>query len=234
MNIILLGAQGSGKGTQADMLSQALRLKPCASGELLREAIAKGTPLGQIAKPYYDRGDLVPDDLVAGMILESLSNLGDAKGIILDGFPRNSVQAELLDRRFAEMGQRIDAVIYLEVPRDMLFDRLAGRYVCQAHGHVWNIKTHQPRIPGICDYDGSALFHRSDDTPEKIAHRLDIFFHETIQLVDYYGARGKLIRVDGAGDIGEVNRAIRAQLALKLNLSGGMPLSAQEESPAGD
>lgn len=212
MNLILLGAQGSGKGTQAELLAQELHLKPVASGELLREAMSAGTPLGLRAKPFYDRGDLVPDEIVIGMIMESMGQLGGARGIILDGFPRNLTQAEALDRALAASGQRIDAVVYLEVGRALLEDRLLNRYVCQASGHVWNIKTHPPRVPGICDYDGSPLIHRSDDTPEKIARRLEIFFADTIQLVPYYTRQGKLVTVDGARDIAQVNHAILADL----------------------
>jgi adenylate kinase len=212
MNLILIGAQGSGKGTQAELLSRELRLKPLASGELLRDAMARQTPAGLAAKPYYDRGDLVPDDIVVQMILESMRGLGDAQGIILDGFPRNIPQAQVLDQRLAERVQRIHAVIYLEVPRQMLLDRLSGRYVCRAQGHVWNIKTHPPRQPGICDYDGSPLVQRSDDTQEKIEHRLDIFFTDTIRLLDYYRAQGKLLRVDGTRDIDIVNAEILANL----------------------
>lgn len=210
MNLILVGAQGSGKGTQAQLLSEQLNLKPCASGELLREAIANETPLGKAAKPYYDRGDLVPDELVVGMILESMQDLGDARGIILDGFPRTISQAEALDKALTQQRQRIDCVVYLEVPRDILLDRLSGRYICRAHGHVWNIKSLPPREPGICDYDGSELYQRSDDTGEKIERRLDIFFSETIHLLDYYGAQGKVVRVDGAGEIQAVNQGVRS------------------------
>ncbi len=208
MNLILIGAQGSGKGTQAERLSQALQLKPCASGELLRQAIAQGTPLGRAAQPYYDRGDLVPDDLIIGMVLECIDDRGDASGIILDGFPRNVAQAKALDDRLAERRQPIDWAVYLEVPREILLDRLSGRYVCRAAEHVWNIRTNPPRVPGICDYDGSPLYQRPDDTPEKIARRLDIFFTETIHLVDYYALQGKLLRVDGTRGIDEVTQAI--------------------------
>ncbi|HEX6820206.1 MAG TPA: adenylate kinase [Ktedonobacterales bacterium] len=216
MNIILLGAQGSGKGTQAEMLARELHLKPVASGELLREAMAAGTPLGLRAKPYYDAGNLVPDEIVIGMILESMRQLGDARGIILDGFPRNIAQAEALDRALAASDQRIAAAVYLEVPRPVLEDRLLNRYVCEAHGHVWNIKTHRPRVDMLCDYDGSPLKHRSDDTPEATQRRLGIFFSETIQLVPYYRQQGKLVTVDGAADIEHVNRAILAALAALL------------------
>ncbi len=229
MNLILIGAQGSGKGTQAQVLADQLRLKPTASGELLRAAIAKGTPAGKAAQPYYDRGDLVPDEIVVQMILEDLENLDGAHGIILDGFPRTIPQARALDQRLSERGQRIKYVIYLEVPRDILAERLAGRYICTANGHVWNILTQPPRVSGICDYDHSPLVQRSDDTPEKIAHRLDIFFHETIYLLDYYRPQGKLLRVDGTRSVEDVNRAILATL-----LPQGVVSSLQDEQGAGN
>jgi adenylate kinase len=229
MNLILIGAQGSGKGTQAQLLADELRLKPTASGELLRAAIAKGTPAGKAAQPYYDRGDLVPDEIVVQMILEDMEHLDGAHGIILDGFPRTIPQARALDQRLSERGQRIDYVIYLDVPRDILAERLAGRYVCTAHGHVWNIRTRPPRVPGICDYDHSPLVQRSDDTPEKIARRLDIFFHETIYLLDYYRPQGKLLRVDGTRSVEDVNRAILATL-----LPHGVASSPQDEQGAGN
>jgi adenylate kinase len=214
VNIIMIGAQGSGKGTQAEMLEQKVGLKPCASGELLREHIARETPLGLAAKPYVDRGDLVPDELVVQMILDFIRSRGSA-GIVLDGFPRTIPQAERLDDDLAQMDQRIDRVIYLEAPRDVLLARLSGRYICRAHGHVWNIYTKPPRVPGICDSDGSELYQRSDDTPGKIAHRLDIFFNETIKLLDYYGAQDKLTRVDGTQPIDVVTRAVLAALRVE-------------------
>ncbi|HEY7834705.1 MAG TPA: adenylate kinase [Ktedonobacterales bacterium] len=208
MNVILIGAQGSGKGTQATRLGDLLRLQPCASGELLRKAIAAGTPLGRRAQPYYDNGDLVPDEIIIGMVLESIDQRGDAHGIILDGFPRTIAQARALDDSLTRHGTGIDRVISLEVPREMLLDRLTGRYLCRAAEHVWNIKTNPPRVPGICDFDGSELYQRNDDTGEKIQRRLDIFFTETVRLTDYYAAQGKLLRVDGTGGIDAVTRAI--------------------------
>lgn len=213
LNLILIGAQGSGKGTQAQLLSERFHLKPCASGDLLRDAIARETDLGKEAKPYYDRGDLVPDNLVIGMILESMRDLGGASGIILDGFPRTIPQAEALDKALAEQDQRIDCVVYLEVPRELLLDRLSGRYLCRARGHVWNVRSLPPKVPGVCDYDGSELYQRNDDTGEKIAHRLDIFFNDTIHLLDYYDKQKKVVRVDGAGEIQAVNQAIRTGCA---------------------
>lgn len=231
MNLILIGAQGSGKGTQAQLLTEQLNLKPLASGELLRDAIARETPLGKEAKPYYDRGDLVPDELVIGMILEAMRDLDGASGIILDGFPRTIPQAEAMDTALAQQGKRIDYVVYLEVPRDVLLDRLSGRYICRAHGHVWNIKTLPPKVPGICDYDGSELYQRSDDAAEKIARRLDIFFNETIHLLDYYDKQHKLVRVNGVGEIQAVNQAIRAGCTA-ITDSGGNGSAATSASAA--
>lgn len=215
MNVILIGAQGSGKGTQAEALEKARGLVPCSSGDLLREHIAQGTPLGLQAQPYVDRGDLVPDELVIGMILqfmrESQAKPG-AHGLTLDGFPRNIPQAEKLDQELASVGQKIDHVISLEVPRATLLERLSGRWVCRAHGHVYNIVTRPPKRPGICDIDGSELYQRSDDTPEKIARRLDIFFNETIKLLPYYERQGKLTRIDGSQPADAVTQATLAAL----------------------
>jgi adenylate kinase len=209
VNIIMIGAQGSGKGTQAEALERELGLTPCASGDLLRDHISRGTPLGQEAKPYVERGDLVPDGIVIQMILDVIRS-GGGRGIALDGFPRTTPQAEALDAALGQMGQRIDHVLYLEAPRALLLDRLSGRFVCRAHGHVWNVKTRPPERPGICDYDGSELYQRGDDTPEKIARRLDIFFSETIKLLDYYSEQNKLTRIDGAQPIAAVTADVLA------------------------
>jgi len=208
MNVILIGAQGSGKGTQAELLSREFDLKPLASGELLRDAIGRHTPAGKAARPYYDRGELVPDTIIVGMIVESIERLDGKRGFLLDGFPRTNAQAYALDLALVQRGQAVNAVIYLEVPREQLLDRLSGRYICKAHGHVWNIKTRPPKTPGVCDLDGSPLYQRNDDTGEAVQKRLDIFFGETIHLVEYYEARGKLIRIDGTRSIQEVNEAV--------------------------
>jgi adenylate kinase len=226
MNVILIGAQGSGKGTQAELLSREFDLKSLASGELLRDAIERKTPAGLKARPYYDRGDLVPDDIIVAMIAEHLDDLDDKRGIVLDGFPRTNAQAYALDVALVQRGQQVNWAIYLDAPRELLVERLSGRYICEAHGHVWNIRTRPPKTPGICDLDGSPLKQRSDDTGEAVQKRLDIFFKETIHLVEYYEARGKLIRIDGSKSIQEVNEAIFA--ALKKN--GVMPvMEAQSE-----
>jgi adenylate kinase len=222
MNLLLIGAQGSGKGTQAQLLQAELHLTPVASGELLREEMVQGTPNGEAARPYYERGDLVPDSIIVGMILDRMNRLEGSAGIILDGFPRTFAQAEALDKAFADHGQQIDRVIFLDVPREMLLERLPGRYICRAMGHVYNLKTNPPRVPGICDIDGSELYLRSDDAAtDKIQRRLDIFFNETIHLVDYFGKQGKLILVDGSRSIPHVNREILAALGAGAGATEG-------------
>ena len=212
MNLMLLGAQGSGKGTQSALLAREFGLVSCASGDILREAMALGTPLGELARPYYDRGDLVPDDLIIRMILERLTSLSDSRGIILDGFPRNRPQAEALDVALERRGQKLSWVIYFEVPRALLLERLSGRYICRAQGHVYNSKTNPPKVVGVCDIDGSELYQRADDTGPAIEHRLDILFAETLPLTAYYAQQGKLVTIDGAQPIEAVHRQILAKL----------------------
>jgi adenylate kinase len=203
--IILIGAQGSGKGAQADLLSEALGIPHVSSGDLFRKAQNEKTGLGLKAKVYLDRGELVPDDITVAMILGRLSEPDCAKGVVLDGFPRNIPQAEALDKGLQEMGRQIDLAIYLEVPREELLHRLSGRYICRAHQHVYNIYTRPPKIPGVCDIDGSELYQRSDDTGEAVERRLDIFFNETIQLLEYYGYQHKLATVNGNQSIEQVH-----------------------------
>lgn len=208
MNIVLIGAAGSGKGTEGALLARDFDLKVLASGDVLRAAIAQGTTVGVAAKPYVARGELVPDEFIVPMIMQSLEHLEGEQGVLLDGFPRTIAQAHALDEKLAALGAAISCAIYLEVPRTQLFNRLSDRYICRAHGHVWNIKTHPPRISGICDYDGSELYQRPDDTPQAVARRLDSFFGETIHLVDYYREQGKMLRVDGSKSIEQVHREI--------------------------
>jgi adenylate kinase len=202
--IVLIGAQGSGKGTQADLLSENLGIAHVASGDLFRKAIDEKTTLGLQAKVYIDRGELVPDDLTVAMILDRLERPDCARGVILDGFPRTIAQAEALDKGLNTAGKRIDLAIYLEVPREELLARLSGRYICKANQHVYNINTRPPKVPGVCDIDGSPLYQRSDDTGEAVQRRLDIFFNETIQLLDYYDSQGELLKVNGNQSIERV------------------------------
>jgi adenylate kinase len=206
--IILVGAQGSGKGTQAEMLSQALGVPHVASGDLFRKAIDEKTELGLKAKAYIDRGELVPDDLTVAMVVKRLEEPDCSQGVLFDGFPRTVAQAEVLDKGLQEVGKQIDLAIYLQVPREELLKRLSGRYICRAKQHVYNINTRPPKVAGVCDIDGSALYQRSDDTGEAVQKRLDIFFNETIQLLDYYRNQKKLVEVDGNQDIDQVQQSL--------------------------
>ncbi len=219
MYIILIGAQGSGKGTQAEMLSQALGIAHVASGDLFRKAVAEKTELGLKAKVYLDRGELVPDDLTVAMVLNRLEEPDCARGVIFDGFPRTVAQAQFLDKGLQGVGKQIDVAIYLHVPREELLKRLSGRYICKANQHVYNIYTNPPKVPGVCDIDGSELYQRSDDAGEAVQRRLDIFFNKTIRLLDYYSDQHKLEEVDGNQSIDQVHRALLDTVRKRQQLS---------------
>lgn len=208
MEIILIGAQGSGKGTQAEMLAQAFGVPHISSGDLFRKEIDEQTEIGLQARTYLDRGELVPDDLTVAMILNRLKRPDCSPGVLMDGFPRTIAQAKALDEGLQEIGKQISVVVYLNVPRQELLQRLAGRYICKAQQHVYNIYTRPPREPGICDLDGSELYQRSDDVGEAVQRRLDIFFNQTIHLLDYYGKQGKVVEVNGNQGIAEVHQAL--------------------------
>src|SRR5947209_7379761 len=212
VNIILIGAQGSGKGTQAEKLTRALGIRHIASGDLFRDAIAAKTELGMKVKAYLDRGELVPDDLTVAMVLNRIQEPDCAQGVLLDGFPRNIAQAQALDKGLEAVGKHIDLAIYLEVPREELLKRLSGRYICRANQHVYNIYSNPPKVPGVCDLDGSELYQRSDDTGEAVQKRLDIFFNETIHLLDYYGSQQKLVEVNGNLDIDQMQRVLLKEI----------------------
>jgi adenylate kinase len=202
--IILIGAQGSGKGTQAEKITQALGVRHVASGDLFRQAFDEKTELGIKAKGYLDRGELVPDEITVAMVLNRVKKPDCAQGVLLDGFPRIIAQAEALDTGLQGTRQHVDLAVYLKVPREELLSRLSGRYICRANQHVYNINTRPPKVPGLCDLDGSELYQRSDDTGEAVQKRLDIFFNETIQLLDYYGRQQKLVEVNGNQGIDQV------------------------------
>ena len=212
MYIILIGAQGSGKGTQAIMLSQALGVPHVASGDLFRKAFEEKTELGLQVNAFLDRGELVPDELTVAMVLGRLEEPDCAHGVLLDGFPRTVAQAQALDSGLQRAGKQIDVAIYLKVPRGELLKRLSGRYICRANQHVYNINTHPPKVAGVCDLDGSELYQRSDDVGEAVQKRLDIFFNETIKLLDYYGSQRKLEEVDGNRSIDEVQQLLLATI----------------------
>ena len=204
VNILLIGAQGSGKGTQAEQLSQALAVRHISSGDLFRKILDEKTALSVKVKKYLDRGELVPDEITAAMVLERIAQPDNLSGALLDGFPRTIAQAKILDTGLQRIGQSIDQAIYLEVPRSELLKRLSGRYICRAHQHIYNIHSRPPRSSGVCDIDGSELYERADDRGEAVQRRLDIFFKETIHLLDYYDNQLKLTTIDGNQAIDKV------------------------------
>ncbi len=208
MIVILIGAQGSGKGTQAELFANALGLPHISSGDLFRREMAEKTELGIKVKTYMDRGELVPDDLTMAMVLSRLSMPDCAGGAILDGFPRNVAQEQALDEGLQKVGKQVDLVIYLDVPREELLFRLSGRYICRANQHVYNVNSRPPKTPGVCDIDGSLLYQRPDDTGEAVQRRLNIFFSETIHLLDFYREQGKLVAIDGNQSIEQVQAAL--------------------------
>lgn len=221
MNIILIGAQGSGKGTQAEMLVGILGVHHISSGDLFRKASEEDTELGTDIKARLDRGELVPDDLTLAIVLKRISEPDIVQdGVLLDGFPRTIAQAQALDEGLQQMGRAVDCALYLNVPRDVILHRLSGRYICRAHQHVYNIETNPPKVPGICDLDGSELYQRSDDQGEAVTKRLDIFFHETIHLLDYYKDQGKLIEVDGNQSIRQVDKSLLESIRAYMQARG--------------
>lgn len=213
MNIILIGAQGSGKGTQAEILSQVFGVRHIATGDLFRKALQEKTEFGLQAQVYTDRGELVPDEIVVAMVLHCMEEPESTHGVVLDGFPRTLAQARALDNELRHSGRQIDATVYLNVSRDELLSRLAGRYICRAQQHVYHVKFRPSKVSGVCDLDGSELYQRSDDSGEAIERRLNIFFHETTHVLDYYREQQKLKEVDADPSVKQVQAALLSQLA---------------------
>jgi adenylate kinase len=217
LNLVLLGPPGSGKGTQGERLQADLRLPYYATGDILRAAVRDETELGKTAKEYMDRGDLVPDEVIVGMIGERIGSAEAADGFILDGFPRTEPQAEALAAKLAELGRDLTAVLLIDVDDDEVVRRLGGRRTCAENGHVFHVELNPPQQEGVCDLDGSALVVRDDDKPEVIRHRLEQYHGKTEPLVDFYDHRSLLRRIDGAAAPDEVADELRRTLAtLKL------------------
>jgi len=212
MHIIMLGAPGAGKGTQADILSQEVNLPHIASGDLFRQALEERTEVGLLAKSYMDKGELVPDEVAIKMILERINQPDCTSGCLLDGFPRTLHQAEVLDKALKEQGKTIDKAIYIEVPNEELVKRLSGRRLCRVCQTPYHIISSPPKTPEKCDKCGGALYQRSDDREETVKDRLSIFFTQTVPILDYYKKQGKLIRVNGNLGIQGVAREIISAL----------------------
>jgi adenylate kinase len=209
--VVLLGAPGAGKGTQAPVLAQALGVPILASGDLLRAAAAAGTPLGREADRYMSRGQLVPDDTMVRVFLDRLEKPDARDGAILDGFPRTRVQAVALDRALAEAGRRVDRAIFIDVETEDLVRRMSNRRICTANGHVYNLSSNPPRTDEICDLDGSPLVQRPDDDEETVRARMKEQIPPLLDVVDHYRQAGVLQNVDGREPISDVSdRLLRA------------------------
>ena len=213
LNLILLGPPGAGKGTQAERLQEDFDVAYIATGEILRKAVADGTDLGKKAKQYMDKGDLVPDEVIIGVILEFVSSPAAQDGFLLDGFPRNVDQAEALDAALARLGRQLTAVLCIEVSDDEVVRRLSGRRMCVKSGHVYNIHTDPPKHDEVCDQDGSRLVQREDDREETVRNRLAVYHEQTAPLVRFYEERDLLRRFDGTRSPTEVHDHIRATIA---------------------
>jgi adenylate kinase len=213
MNLVLLGPPGAGKGTQANLLETERSLVKLSTGDMLRAAVAAGTELGRKAGDIMERGQLVPDDLVIGLIAERMDADGTSRGFILDGFPRTIAQARALDRLLAERDKRLDAVIEMRVDDDALVRRIAGRFTCADCGEGYHDAFKMPKVPGVCDRCGSTEFvRRRDDNETVVRSRLEAYHAQTEPLIDYYQAQGTLRSVDGMAEIGAVHRAIEEAL----------------------
>jgi adenylate kinase len=209
----MVGAPGAGKGTQAAILAERLGLPHVASGELLRDAVRDDTPLGRKANDYMARGALVPDDLVLGLIGERLRQPDAADGVILDGFPRTRLQAEALDDFLRRRDAGVEAALLIDVPREELFHRLAGRWLCREEGHPYHEVDRPPRKPGVCDIDGSELYQRPDDEPETVRQRLERQLPPMYEVADYYTERELLSTIQGDAPIDEVTEALLRAIA---------------------
>ena len=211
--VVLLGPPGAGKGTQAQMVSRVMNLPHISSGVLFREHLEGSTELGGLARGFIEKGELVPDDVTIAMVRERIIQPDCSDGALLDGFPRTPAQAEALDQILTEVyGSQVSAVPYIDVPEEVLIDRLTGRWTCRSKEHVFHERYNPPLVKGICDYDGSELYQRDDDKEETIRKRVRVYLEKTAPLIEMYENSGKLIRIDGRLAIDEVSEEILAAL----------------------
>ena len=213
LNLILLGPPGAGKGTQAERLREDFDLAYIATGDILRKAVADETDLGMKAKEYMDKGDLVPDAVIIGVILEEVEGEAAADGFLLDGFPRTVDQAEALDTALGRLDRGLTAVLCIEAPDDEVVRRLSGRRMCEKGGHVYNVHTDPPKDDEVCDRDGPRLVQREDDREETVRTRLEVYHRQTAPLIRFYEDRDILKRFDGTRSPTEVHDHIRATIA---------------------
>jgi len=213
VNLIFLGPNGAGKGTQARLLQQRQGIPQISTGDMLRAAIAKGSNLGKEAEGNVSAGDLVPDAVMIGIIAERLQQPDVQSGFVLDGFPRTIAQAEALEAVLAGLNRRLDRLIYFEVSEGTLVRRLSGRMVCRAAGHIYNDHSSPPKTAGVCDIDGSEVYHREDDRPDKIRRRLQVYHDKTEPLLAFYRERGLLSVLNAEADVEDIYRSLMTMIA---------------------
>ena len=212
MRLIMLGAPGAGKGTQAAKVAEKYQIPHISTGDIFRANIKNGTELGKKAKSYMDAGGLVPDELVCDLVADRIAQDDCEKGFILDGFPRTIPQAEALDKAVEKLGTKIDYAVDIEVPDENIIERMSGRRACLGCGATYHIKYNAPKTENVCDTCGGSLVLRDDDKPETVKKRLDVYHTQTQPLIDYYSARGNLLTVDGTQSLDDVFASIISKL----------------------
>ncbi|WP_445518327.1 adenylate kinase [Streptomyces sp. NEAU-174] len=216
MRIVLVGPPGAGKGTQAAYLAEKLSIPHISTGDLFRANISQGTPLGKQAQEYMRAGQLVPDEVTIGMAEDRLDQEDAQPGFLLDGFPRNQIQAEALDTYLGRRGVSLDAVLDLEVPESEVIKRIAGRRTCRNDSsHTFHVEYKPPKAPGVCDACGGELYQREDDSEETVRKRLEVYHRETEPIIDYYKAKGLVVTISALGKVSEVTQRAMDALAAK-------------------
>jgi adenylate kinase len=211
LRLVLVGPPGAGKGTQAEFIAEHFAIPKISTGDIFRSNVSNGTDLGRLAKKYMDAGDLVPDEVTNAMVRDRLAEPDAATGFLLDGFPRNVPQAYELDGILGDLGNTLSVVLDLNVDHDEVVRRLSGRRTCKSCGHVWHVEYDKPANENICDKCGGALYHRDDDHPATVRHRLQVYSEQTAPLIEFYRGRKQLIEIDALGTVEDVTeRAIGA------------------------
>ncbi len=213
--IVLLGPPGVGKGTQAEILANKTGLPHVSSGDLFRDNIRNNTPLGQKAKAFMDKGELVPDDVTIDMVRDRISKEDCESGAILDGFPRTPPQADALQAMLAEFHGGVDVVPFITAEPQTLIERASGRWTCRAQGHIYHQTFNPPKVPGVCDIDQSELYQREDDKAETVSRRIKVYLEQTAPLVEYYRRQGKLVEIDGTKSIDDVTAELMSAIKVK-------------------
>jgi adenylate kinase len=213
MRLVLVGPPGAGKGTQAEFIAEHFAIPKISTGDIFRSNVSGGTELGRLAKKYMDAGDLVPDEVTNAMVRDRLAQDDAVEGFLLDGFPRNVLQARELDAIMSSLDRPLSVVLDLEVDHDEVVRRLSGRRTCKQCGHVWHVEYDPPTSPDVCDKCGGALYHRDDDYPDTVRHRLEVYSAQTSPLIQFYDERNQLVSIDALGTVEDVTERAIAALA---------------------